>query len=67
GHGGRRPAAGLGGGGGRGWPIDLAGRFGGIPEQVGFPVWATAPLAGLAIAVLYPLCRWYEPRRWRYL
>ena len=50
-----------------GWPIDLAGRFGGIPEQMGFPVWATAPLAGLAIAVLYPLCRWYEPRRWRYL
>ncbi len=50
-----------------GWPIDLAGRFGGIPEGIGFPVWATVPLALLATAELYPLCRWYEPRRWRYL
>ena len=49
------------------WPIDLAARFGGIPDQMGFPVWATAPLALLTTAALYPLCRWYEPRRWRYL
>jgi uncharacterized membrane protein len=50
-----------------GWPIDLAGRFGGIPEAVSFPVWATAPLGLLATVALYPLCRWYEPRRLPYL
>lgn len=50
-----------------GEPIDLAHRFGGIPDGVHFPAWATAPLALLVTAMLYPLCRWYEPRRWRYL
>lgn len=50
-----------------GWPIDLAGRFGGIPEQLGFPVWATAPIGLLTTAALYPFCRWYEPRRLPYL
>lgn len=46
-----------------GLPVDLSARFGGVPDGIGFPVWATAPLALLATAVLYPLCRWYEPRR----
>lgn len=50
-----------------GQPIQLASRFGGVPDGVSFPPWATMPLALLATAVLYPLCRWYEPRRWRYL
>jgi uncharacterized membrane protein len=50
-----------------GGDIDLMGRFGGIPNEVGFPVWATAPLAILVCCMLYPLCRWYEPRRIRHL
>jgi uncharacterized membrane protein len=50
-----------------GEPVDLTHRFGGIPNGIGFPPWATAPLALAATAVLFPLCRWYEPRRWRYL
>ncbi|MCX6603515.1 MAG: heparan-alpha-glucosaminide N-acetyltransferase domain-containing protein [Acidobacteria bacterium] len=50
-----------------GLPIDLQTRFGGIPDGIGFPVWATAPLALVVTALLYPLCRWYEPRRLRFL
>lgn len=50
-----------------GKPLDFAGKYGGVPDGVGFPVWATAPLGLLAAAVLYPLCRWYEPRRWKYI
>lgn len=50
-----------------GLPIDLMHRFGGIPDGIGFPPWATAPLGLLATATLLPLCRWYEPRRFRYL
>ncbi|MBY0507173.1 MAG: heparan-alpha-glucosaminide N-acetyltransferase domain-containing protein [Bryobacteraceae bacterium] len=50
-----------------GLPVDMQHRFGGIPDGIGFPPWATAPLALLAAAALYPLCKWYEPRRWRYL
>ncbi len=49
-----------------GLPIDLANRFGGIPDEIGFPVWATAPIGLLAVVTLYPLCRWYEPRRLRF-
>ena len=50
-----------------GLPIDLANRFGGIPDGIGFPVWATAPIAMSITALRYPLCRWYEPRRLRFL
>jgi uncharacterized membrane protein len=41
--------------------------FGWVPPGVGYPAWATAPLALLVLLILYPLCRWYEPRRLRYL
>lgn len=50
-----------------GYPIDLSNRFGGIPDGIGFPVWATAPLALVVVGLLYPLSRWYEPRRLPYL
>jgi len=50
-----------------GLPIDLAHRYGGIPDGIGFPPWATAPFGLLATVILLPLCRWYEPRRFRYL
>jgi uncharacterized membrane protein len=51
----------------RGGPIELGTRFGGVPDVVGFPVWATAPVALAVTGLLYPLCRWYEPRRVKYL
>ncbi|MFN9297389.1 MAG: DUF1624 domain-containing protein [Acidobacteriota bacterium] len=50
-----------------GGKVELGARFGGVPEVVGFPVWATAVVALGVTALLYPLCRWYEPRRMRYL
>jgi uncharacterized membrane protein len=50
-----------------GAPIDFSRRFGGIPEAVVLPSWSFGP-AGLVVALsLYPLCRWYERRRLRYL
>lgn len=51
----------------RGGVIELGTRFGGVPDVMGFPVWATALVAVGVTAVLYPLCRWYEPRRVKFL
>lgn len=50
-----------------GAPLDFTRRFGGIPEAVVLPPWSFGP-AGLLVSLsLYPLCRWYQSRRLRYL
>jgi uncharacterized membrane protein len=46
-----------------GGKIDLATRFGGVPDVVHFPVWATAGWALAATTLLWPVCRAYE--QWR--
>lgn len=50
-----------------GGPLDFAKNFGGVPPQVVLPAWSFGPVAFGLCLLLYPLCRWYEPRRWRYL
>ncbi len=50
-----------------GAPLDFTRRFGGIPEAWVLPPWSFGPLGLLVALSLYPLCRWYEPRRLRFL
>ncbi len=50
-----------------GLPIDFARYFGGLPPGLTLPAWAFGPAALLICAILYPLCRCYEPRRLKYL
>ncbi|MCC6536540.1 MAG: DUF1624 domain-containing protein [Bryobacterales bacterium] len=45
----------------------LSVRYGGIPAGFAFPLWMSVPFAAAATLLLYPACRWYAPRRRRYL
>jgi uncharacterized membrane protein len=44
-------------------PVGLGERYGGMPAGFGFPLWATLPFAALAVALLWPACRWYDRLR----
>lgn len=49
-----------------GYPLsafDVSARYGGVPEDFGFPLWMTIPFSFLTTALLIPACYWYAAQR----
>ncbi len=42
---------------------DIVSRYGWKPLGFGFPAWVSIPFALGTVALLYPLCRWYDAQR----